>query len=358
MKRICLTLCIVLITAGFELVIAGNLPVEQLGEQVVNAALAKLNAKPTDINMACLTNAGNVKYQGQSTRILYDVIAKKTNISMGKGNLLIVHTKWSDDLWFAFVQKKSPQHLSLTYISLNDKGIHASEAMNVYVEKQQSFKPFEEVIGKKAFSIVTIANGWANNIPEDLMIGSLFHDHFCCGVFTGYFTARFIQKNIPLKDGEKYTYIGAPGWCQDDYLMHYFNLTPGKNGYFIMQYPWYRPWKTASQLYTNLGGIIIKFDQKKNIGKAYLLQFKWKEEDFKRFINMPDLKIDWHNMPWLHVWYNKFFLKYLDQPEYFISVLKVKELKNKNDFNALINLGANPLKEMLGQDETWCISTK
>ncbi|GBC63336.1 hypothetical protein DENIS_4330 [Desulfonema ishimotonii] len=327
--------------------------IAKLGEQAVATAFAKLSATPGDTGMACLTNAGYVTYRGQSTRILYDVLSEKAGISLGRGNLLPVHTRQDEALWFAFVKKKSATELLMTRVSPGEKGISATEVLNVYVDKEQSFKPFKTVLGQKAFALVTIANGWANGVPEELMNGSLFHDHLCCGVFTGYFTVNFIRKHLPLRDTERYIYIGAPAWCQDDYIMSPLNLTPGKHGYYAMDYPWYRPWKTGEKVYEKLGGIIIRFDSASQTGQAALLRFDWREDDFKQFVGLPDLKLDWKNQPWLHVWYNKFFLSRIDRPEAFVSVLKEKALKSRKDLNRLIKTGANPLKEMLGEDREW-----
>jgi len=333
--------------------IAWALSMEKLGEEVLKSAYTELKAPFTDTNIACLTNAGYVKYRGQSTRMLYDVFSEKAGISHGKANLLPVHASPEDALWFAFVRKNSAKELLMVYVSLDEQGIHATEAINIYADKHWSFKPVEDVVGGKAFSIITIANGWAGDIPKDMIYGSLFHDHFCCGVATGYFTVRFIQRHIPLRNAEKYTYIGAPAWCQDDYIINYLNLTPGKHGYYAMQYPWNRPWKTSEQSYDKLGGIIIAFDHIAGKGKAYLLRFDWREDDFRKFVGEPGLKLDWKDQPWLHVWYNKFFFKNSERIEDFVSVLKDRELRSKEDFNRMVGLGANPLQEILGEDKTW-----
>ncbi len=336
---------------------ASGLTVEQLGVQAVQAALAKLHVEPEAPNLVCITNAGYVKYNGQSTRGLYDVIPRISKISLGRGNLLPLHSQGNQRLWFAFAHKRSEKELFLTYVSTGGRGLQATRPINVYVAKKQSFDPFKKVLGDKTFSIVTLINGWADNIPEDLMNGALYHDHLCCGVFSGYFTVRFIQKHIPLKEQERYIYIGAPAWCQDDYIMYALNLTPGKRSYYTMAYPWSRPWKTKKKVYKKMGGIIITFDAGTNTGQAYLLRFDWHEDDFKQFVGMPDLRLDWRNQPWLHVWYNRFFLKHLDQPEEFVAVLRVKRLKSRKDLDRLVNMGTNPLQEMLGQDPTWGTDT-
>jgi formylmethanofuran dehydrogenase subunit E-like metal-binding protein len=324
-----------------------------LGERIIKTAQARLNAKVGTENLACLTNAGWVEYGGMGTRTLYDVFYNKARISLGKGNLLPLHSAYDEDLWFAFVLKKSPTNLLMTYVTINDGSIRATEPLNVYVDKHQSFKAFEDSFGNKAFPLVTLANGWAQGIPEEVMTAALFHGHYCAGVFSGYFTTRFIRRHAPLRDNEEYIYVGIPGYCQDDLIINSLNLTPGKNNHLTMQYPWYRPWKTAEAVYSGLSGIVIAFDAVKNAGRAYLLRFDWHEDDFKKYINEPDLKIDWKTEPWLHNWYNAFFMEHLQEPDYFVSVVKVKNLENRRDLGSLVRLGANPLKEILGEDESW-----
>ena len=325
---------------------------EQIGRQAVEAALSKLDAGP-ESKLACITNAGYATYEGAGTRILFDVIPKYAQISLGAGNLLSVHSRCDDSLWFAFLKKEQDGKLPLTYVGIREGVPVATGPIDVYVGKNQPFEPFKKVLGEKAFSVVTLANGWSDHVPEDLMQGALYHDHLCSGVFSGYFTVRFIQKALPLEQGERYIYVGAPAWCQDDYLMAPLNLTPGKHGYYTMDYPWYRPWKTEKEVYDKLGGIVIRHNRETDKGKACLLRFDWQEAEFKKFIEMPDLKLDWKTQPWLHVLYNRFFMSRLDRPELFVSVLKEKPLENQTDLNRLIKMGANPLAEMLGPDSDW-----
>jgi formylmethanofuran dehydrogenase subunit E-like metal-binding protein len=84
--------------------------------------------------------------------------------------------------------------------------------------------------------VESIANGWANDFPEDLIQGALYHDHLCGGVSTGFLTGSYIKKHLPLSENQRYTYIGAPAWCQDDYIATAMNLTPGKSGYLSMRF--------------------------------------------------------------------------------------------------------------------------
>lgn len=348
-----LLILITLVSTGN--VLAGDFTVsniESLGKAVVRAAMAKLNAT-IESRMACFTNAGYVAFSGESTRILFDIIPEEAPISVGAGNLLPVHCRWDEALWFAFVKKEQGNRLMMTYVSVTREGFQTTEPVDVRVEIGEDYVPLKAALGEAKTSLINLANGWADGLPEDLLQGALYHDHLCCGVASGYFTVRFIQTRLPLEENEKYIYIGAPSWCQDDYIMTPLNLTPGKSGYFTMEYPWSRPWKTADAVYEKLGGIVVRYDKKTNTGTATLLSFDSREAAFKEFVGMPDLTIEWGTLPWLHVLYNRFFLEHLNEPDFFVSVLKEKKLENQNDLDRLINLGANPLAEILGTDEEW-----
>jgi formylmethanofuran dehydrogenase subunit E-like metal-binding protein len=355
MKSYFLTMVFFLLTLmgpRFE-VNAKEAPIQQLGNQVIAMALKKLDADPNSTDLACLTNAGYVLYKKKSTLPLLDTVSQKTQISLGNKNLLQVHSNSSESLWFAFIKKKSPKELLLTYIEPTPKSIKITDPLNVYVKIGQSFDRFEEVLGLKAFTLVTFANGWADKIPQDLMEGALWHDHLCSGVFSGFFSVNFIRKHLSREKEEKYIYIGAPAWCQDDYIMRVLNLTPGKHGYYTMAYPWSRPWTTAEKSYPQLGGILIRFNSASQTGDASLLRFDWHEEDFKAFIGKPRLELNWKKDRWLHIWYNRFFLRHLNQPEFFVSILKTKKLNSQQDLNCLVDMGANPLEQILGPDPKW-----
>ena len=331
--------------------------IESLGKRIVLDALDKLDVKPEE-PQACFTNAGYAMHNKEATIILYDVISKLSPISIGKGNLLPVHSGCDESLWFAFVTKKDDDKLMMTLATMTDHSYRLTDPINVRVNWGQDYKAFNKILGTKTFSLVGLANGWADQIPAELMQGALFHDHLCCGVFSGYFTVRFILENLPLSEGDNYTYIGAPAWCQDDYIMRQLNLTPGKHGYYTMGYPWSRPWKSGGKVYDKLGGIIIRYNKKKNIGTAYLLRFDWQENEFAKYIGRPDYKVNWKGASWLHVLYNRFFVEHLEEPKFFVTVLKEKKLTGQQDLEKLTNMGANPLTEFLGPDEEWISELK
>jgi formylmethanofuran dehydrogenase subunit E-like metal-binding protein len=259
----------------------------------------------------------------------------------------------AEPLYFAFLKKEGPDKLLMTYLTLGKDGLSASPALNIHFAPGVSLQQFAPALGPQTFNLVSLANGWAMGLPEDLMRGSLRHGHYCCGVFTGYFTARFIEKNMPVKPGQKLVYIGAPAWCQDDYLIDYLGLTPGTGGYMTMALPWWRSWKTKDRTYQNLGGVVVRWDDKAKNGEAWVLSFDWHYAEFRRFLGRPDAKLDWKGQPWLHMAYNRFFLSKLDDPGYFVSILKSKKIEGQEEYNRITAMGANPLDAILGEDPTW-----
>lgn len=326
--------------------------VETMTEQAVTLATQRLKLS-ADMERACLTNALSAVYRGKSTRRACDVLDRLFGVGLGRGNLLTVHEAAEEALWFVFVGKKGPGTLAMVRVGVDRDTLVVSDALNVYVGKETSFEPFQKAFGKKAFALVTLANGWADGVPWDLMMGGLYHDHLCCGVCSGYCTVNFIRTHLPLKDGQSYMYIGAPAWCQDDYIMGALNLTPGKHGYYTMNYPWSRPWNTGSGITGKLGGILIRYDRKKEVGTAHLLSFNWQEAEFKTWMGRPDMALDWKTHPWLHVLYTRFLMARADDSAHFVSVLKTLNLNGPSDLNRLTAMGANPLEQMLGPDKTW-----
>ena len=311
-------------------------------------AMAKLK-NPTDTdNMVCLTNAGYALVRGEGTLTLCKTVRDVCGVSADTGNILRVHTDLDAPLYFAVAHKTGADSLPLVLISQEGDGFAVSEPIDVYVKKGKSFEAFKS-LGRCAFSVVSIANGWANDFPQDLIQSALYHDHLCGGVSTGFLTVSYIKKHLPLSENQRYTYIGAPAWCQDDYIATAMNLTPGKKGYLSMRFQWDDVWKTAEKEYVGLGGVVIRYDERAQKGDATLLKFDWRRDDLLKFINDPDFDLKQRSNPLLHVYFSRFFLANKDHPEKFLSVLANQPIDSKADLDRLVGMGANPLEEMLGQ---------
>ena len=332
---------------------AGSDGVAKLAEQAVSLAAARLGPLDQPASVACLTNAGYATYESQSTLGLYDDLARLTAISPGRGNLLVRPARPQEPLYLMFIKKDGPGKLMMTFLTDKAGKLTASPALNIHVGVGTSFKPFAEVLGPRAFNLVSLANGWSMGLPHDLVRAALRHGHLCCGVTTGYFTARYIAKHMPLGPGQRYVYIGAPAWCQDDYITDHLRITPGTHGYLTMSYPWSRPWKSGGRTYRNLGGVVIRWDPKAKKGTAWVLSFDWHAEAFLKYLGQPKLKLDWRSMPWLHTECDRWFMTKLDQPDYFVSVIKKASIEDQAQYDRLTRLGANPLEVLLGPDPTW-----
>ena len=316
--------------------------------KALKQAMTKLN-DPTDTqNMLCLTNAGYAMVQGEGTLSLCKTVRDICGVSADTGNILRIHTDHDAPLYFALAHRTGPAMLPLVMISQQGGTFVVNEPVDIYVKKAKSFEAFKS-IGPRAFSVVSIANGWANDFPEDLMQAALYHDHLCGGVSTGFLTVSYIKKHLPLSEGQRYTYIGAPAWCQDDYIITAMNLTPGKQGYLSMKFAWDEAWKTKEKEYSGLAGIVIRYDKKAQKGDATLLKFDWRREAFVAFVNDPDMDLQQRSNPLLHVYMSRFFLADKNHPEKFVSVMATKPINSQADMNRLVAMGANPLEEMLGR---------
>ncbi|GAB6906516.1 hypothetical protein JCM12296A_23510 [Desulfosarcina cetonica] len=339
-------LVVLVFSAGFAW--AGMAALQDEAAVALKQAMAKLD-NPTDTqNLVCLTNAGYAMIDGEGTLSLCKTVRDICGVSADTGNILRVHTAFDAPLYFALAHKTGPDTLPLVLISQNGKAFAVSEPLDVYVKKGKSFEAFKS-LGRYSFSVVSMVNGWANDFPEDLMQAALYHDHLCGGVSTGFLTVGYIKKHLPLSEGQQYTYIGAPAWCQDDYILTAMNLTPGKSGYRSMKFNWTDTWKTAEKAYTNLGGLVIRYDPKTEKGDATLLKFDWRRDDMIKFTNDPDM--DWNGLknPLLHVYYSRFYLANKDHPEKFLSVIATKSIDSQADLDRLVAMGANPLAEILGK---------
>ena len=341
-----ISLCCLTFPAGSVWADLESLKAEAAG--ALANAMAKLGNPKDTQNMVCLTNASYAMYHGESTQTLCRTVRDVCGLSADTGHILFVHTDLDAPLYFALVHKSGPATLPLVMVSQEGETFKVSACLDAYAKKGVSMEDFKS-LGRPAFSVVSIANGWTNDFPKDLVKGALYHDHLCGGVSTGFLTVSYIKKHLPLSKGQRYTYMGLPAWCQDDYIATAMNLTPGKKGYLSMNFHWTDVWKTDDREYTNLGGLVIRYDSKTEKGDATLLKFDWHRDELVKFINDPEIDINEKGNPLLHVYYSKFYIAHKDHPEKFLSVMATKEIKDRADYERLVSLGADPLEEMLGK---------
>ncbi|BBO85448.1 hypothetical protein DSCO28_60140 [Desulfosarcina ovata subsp. sediminis] len=145
--------------------------ISALQDEAINAlkqAMTRLD-NPTDVNnIVCLTNAGYAMVQDEGTLMLCKTVRDVCGVSADTGNILRVHSDLDAHLYFALAHRTGPDTLLLVMVSHNGETFMVSEKLDVYVKKGNSFESLK-LLGPQAFSVVSIANGWANDFPEDLL---------------------------------------------------------------------------------------------------------------------------------------------------------------------------------------------
>ncbi|MGQ9557486.1 MAG: FmdE family protein [Desulfurispora sp.] len=314
---------------------------------------------PRGKNLLVLTNAGYAQIAGQTTLGALEGIRQATGCSEGLGNLLRVHSASTRPLWFFFFEPASGEGL---YCEVNSAGL-----ADLIAQNKNSVADLNKLISKKAkenvaaakllanpaawdkkvqekifngleFALVTIANGVARGAPPELVQSMLFHDHYCPGVTSGYFIARYLQNNFPLRDGESYYIIALPPWCKDDALQVMLNTTPGKNGMAVL------PLKDRSILadaYKSMAGVYFRYNSKTQKGEGVVLSF-----DFNKIKELTGVDTG-KGYPWeTRLKADLLYLPYVNKPELFVQVLKKFELAPNEEPQDYVQPGVNPLTKL------------
>lgn len=184
-------------------------------------------------DLVVLTNANYVRLQGKTTEKYVDEIAAATGCSVGQGNLLLLNERPRNVLLVALGNKRTFQAIVLRYedgkwetgpLSLKDEDMGNPD---YYWDAVQG------VSGKQAFHIISILGAWMVGVPYDYLRSAELHGHICPGLFFGYITAKGVETRLPLRDGDKYVYIGSPNECKDDAMQVLLGVTAGKRTMFV-----------------------------------------------------------------------------------------------------------------------------
>ncbi|MBW1692106.1 MAG: hypothetical protein DRG87_10620 [Deltaproteobacteria bacterium] len=290
---------------------------------LIKGSMQDLKIEKGSPNLLALTDATYVKVNGKTSEGYVDMIREVTGCSIGKGNLLFFHRPIAYPLKIVLFSKDTKDSVIITYDGEKTKKVK----LNIDGEKATIpgyWKQIENTLGASdAFSIVTIANSWANGAPYDFLRCCEFHNHLCPGLTSGYFIVKVIQKRYPLKKGEKYIFIACPPWCKDDAIQILLDLTPGKRSLFVKQLSK----EQRKKLPEGVAGILIVWNNKEKKGKGVVFQFNRKKayeeiggvkiNDFRPKGGKSNpvfwttrVKVDWALMP------------YLNRPEMFVNTLK------------------------------------
>lgn len=310
-----------------------------------------------------LTNAGYAVVNGSTTEGCLDGLTKASGATIGKANLLEVHSSRDKALWFLFFDKKTGQS---AYCEINSEAVPANLNQEKKAVTVPSYKLFAKVsaanIGIKQifanpaewndkvqskvfngneFALVTLANVAAHGAPYDFIKAALYHDHLCPGVNSGYLIANYLKKELPLRStDEKYYIISVPVWCKEDALQTVLNATPGKSGMAVLPIDE----KNKDQLIPaakNLAGIYIRWNNKTKTGDGLVLAFDFAQANA---IGNIDNK---QGFPWeSKIKMDLFLLDYYDKPEVFVSTIKKIELQAGDKPEAYVSSGVNVLAKL------------
>lgn len=278
----------------------GNLNYDQIKEIGLNASkMAKQYFKDElniiiekdNPNFAIFTSAGYVYLNGQTTEAVRDGIAEVFGSTLFRKTLLPIHVGVWKPLWFAFVLRDNGKLLSVfirynpdgTYFvgevdgaKVNDIGINALNNSTTVKKLSSTF------ITDHWFGIHSIANAWNSNPEFDQLITFLFHDHACPGVQPGFFITDYIKSNYPLNENESYNYVASSIYCKDDSLVYLLGISPGMESYFNQRL---LDEETESSYVDGATeeGVLIIWDNKLNIGRAVIINFKWATIDTSKY---------------------------------------------------------------------------
>ncbi|CAN2046099.1 Formylmethanofuran dehydrogenase subunit E domain-containing protein [Candidatus Magnetomoraceae bacterium gMMP-1] len=338
----------------------GNSAAEKAIEMLENESQARSASQ--DLDLIALTNAGYAAIDGKTTQASLDGLAEKTDTSFGKETLFEVHAAADANLWFFIYDKDSgngvyceadaSQFTSTT--SLPDDPFSIVTLYNIKADDDNLYANLPQAnedlfvnkgFGGNEFRIISLANLAANGAPYDMMKSALYHDHFCPGVTSGYFLAKYVQKNFPLTETySNYFVLSVPPWCKDDALMTLLNATPGKKGYGVF--------------YLNDDEISNLKDDTKNIAGIF---FRWNGDVSNPDVEGLVLGFDWgtskednhwnddNDWTWWEARFRMdlYFLSYLNNLDTFVKEIKTFNLNNylpNGQPSDLVHPGSNPLE--------------
>ncbi|RLG19173.1 hypothetical protein DRN63_00095 [Nanoarchaeota archaeon] len=313
-----------------------------VGYDAGKKGLEYLNISKGDPNLLVLTNAGYSTIESEETVLAIDGVSDSTGCTIGKENLILVHNNELKPLWFAFFRKDTGDCVYIEYSPeeyISKGNIKAELLLNNPEEWQKKMK--SKVFHGNEFSIVTISSLWAIGAPYHLLKSAEFHNHICPGLISGYMIAKYLEKNLPLRKGEKYQIIASPPWCKDDAIQIMLDSTVGKRGMSVKQLS-----KLQQKSLPNFAGIYIRTSKTYGEGDAAVLKFDWDKAAKLCDVNRSYFKdFKSYKWWWARLKMNICLMSYLDKPEEFVSTVKTFHLSADQHYK-LHTAGVNPYEEL------------
>ncbi|CQR70188.1 FmdE, Molybdenum formylmethanofuran dehydrogenase operon [Sporomusa ovata DSM 2662] len=334
----------------------------QAGYQALNQ-LGHPDAK----NLLVVTNAGYAKVDDQSSAPCLDALTAVTGCTVGKGNLLTVHSAAFTPLYFfvydslsgraAYLEVDKNTKIGGTSFTqmLDKKDLFAYQAVETIMASKLIANPEiwdkklkNRIFNGREFSLVSIANLWTDKAPADLMQAALFHDHFCPGVTAGYYLAKFLLDKYPLADNQSYHIIASPAWCKDDALQVMLNCTVGKGNMVVYpladtdkQYLLPEAKDAAGINFVKNTGIYFMYNKKAKTGKGVVLGFDWDKLCKESGISF-GREYPWRDNLQCDLWMNRHSNDYAR----YVTVIKEFELEQGSAPGDYIGPSINPWKKL------------
>jgi formylmethanofuran dehydrogenase subunit E-like metal-binding protein len=188
-----------------------------------------------DRKILALTNAGSAMLQGQSTEGWVDAISHITGCTWGSRSLLMIQSSETEPFWFSLFRKDTGKMMYARWGSGEFRkqviGVQPETLLNTEAWKKSA----DGLIGRKnLFQTASISMGWAQQIPWPLLKSTQFHGHFCPGLVAGYLVHEYLKVRFPLRQGERYAFLGAPAYCPSDAMQVLFDSPMGRTGSFAV----------------------------------------------------------------------------------------------------------------------------
>ncbi len=225
---------------------------KSVGELAAAKAIKDTKAKPRSGEFIALTNAGYAEVNNRTSQAALDGLSKGLKVGRGDFSLVEIHSSSETPLWFAVYARSTgicaylevaPEAIGgATRLSQKSGDGLFSTSTQTVVTAETLFENPEEAIAVfdskifngNEFRIVTTINGILAGAPPYVLRSIELHDHFCPGVTSGIFLARYLKKTFPLDQGGSYFVQSVQPWCKEDALLAMLNTTPGKKGYHLL----------------------------------------------------------------------------------------------------------------------------
>ncbi len=292
-------------------------------EIILSSELKSLSQNETLI----VTNAMYVK-DGQNDS-LFRIFLKFTKME----NLFLIHDAVNNPL-FVFAYDSASD--KAVYISVVNNEIKYAVTENFFFTFLNTNDELKDLFQGKAMRVLPIIIGWKKGIPFELKNSILYHDHFCPGVTSGYWIAKYLLKNFPLSQGQRYFVISIPPWCKDDAIQTILNTTAGKRNFVVIPIS-EKSKNCLKDEAKNLAGIYIKYSPQSKSGEAIILEFLW--DDLRKSAGVKEGKTFKERLKMI-----EWMLENDNQSEKFIRVIKNVQLSNLS-IDELVDVNINVLKK-------------